>query len=59
MVTTYRGWRIFYDGSAPVTGRWRATRFGVGMCAGSEALLRRMIDQRVENDAPGLRRVVR
>lgn len=54
-MVSYRGWQIRYDGAAPVTGRWRATRFGVGMCAGSEALLRRMIDQRVEDDR---RRVV-
>lgn len=47
----YKGWAIWKSDIAPVTGRWKARRFGVEMCANDEALLRRMIDQRVENDA--------
>lgn len=46
---TYRGWDYYFNADAPVTGRWRATRFGVGMCAGDELALRRMIDQKIED----------
>lgn len=39
----YQGWRYDYSRSRPVTGAWRATRFGVGLCANTEELLLRMI----------------
>ena len=40
----YRGWYVTYDSTRPVTGRWRAERFGVGMCNNSKESLIRMID---------------
>lgn len=43
----YRGWRITYDQLRPVTGTWRADRYGVGMC-NSEEFIRRMVDTKVE-----------
>lgn len=44
----YRGWHTTYSEARPVTGRWRAERFGVGLSAGSRDALLRMIDQKVE-----------
>jgi len=44
---TYRGWLITYSAARPVTGKWRAERAGVGMGAGSEDALYRMINTRV------------
>ena len=38
------GWSITYSAARPVTGQWRAARFGVGMCANSREALIRMID---------------
>lgn len=46
----YRGWWISYGSKRPVTGTWRATRYGVGMCAGSREALVRMIDQKVNDE---------
>lgn len=47
----YKGWAIWEDLRAPVTGRWRARRYGVGMCAGTREALGRMIDARDETYA--------
>ena len=44
----YRGWAISYSAARPVTGQWRAERFGVGMCAGTRDALIRMIDTRAD-----------
>lgn len=52
---TYRGWDIWHDRFQPVTGQWRAMRFGVGMCAGTKEALHRMIDSRIaekQNSGP-------
>ncbi len=38
------GWSIQYKPGAPITGRWQAKRFGVGMCAGTREALFRMIE---------------
>lgn len=46
--TYYRGWDYAHFPDNPITGRWCATRFGVGMSAGTEEQLKRMIDQRVQ-----------
>lgn len=46
----YRGWEIGRGPDHPATGRWRARRFGVGMSAGTEEQLRRMIDARVTDE---------
>lgn len=48
MTLIYGGWKYSYNHSLPVTGRWRAERFGVGMCAGTEEALKRMIDAKNE-----------
>jgi hypothetical protein len=42
----YKGWRITFSDSRPVTGKWRAERFGVGLSANDAELLKRMIDTR-------------
>ena len=39
----YEGWRITHDPGRPVTGTWRAERFGVGMCNNSRESLLRMV----------------
>lgn len=44
---TYRGWEISYDAGRPFTGRWRADRYGVGMCNNSEYSIMRMVDRKV------------
>lgn len=48
--TTYRGWRVVHHPSAPVTGRWQATRAGVSMRANDLEALRRMIDARLTRE---------
>lgn len=40
----YKGWRITFDSKRPVTGTWRADRFGVGMCNNSRESIQRMVD---------------
>lgn len=40
----YNGWTYDFDPGRPVTGQWRATRYGVGLCTNSEDALKRMID---------------
>lgn len=45
----YRGWWIYFNPHAPVTGRWSAVRFGVSMCAGTEEGLIHMIDTRPDH----------
>lgn len=49
--TIYRGYTITYDPNAPITGKWRAVRFGVGMCANTREMLIRMIDQKLFEQA--------
>lgn len=44
---TYRGYEITFNRDRPATGRWRGERFGVGMCAGTEEALFKMIDTRI------------
>jgi hypothetical protein len=48
----YKGWAVTYIAHRPVTGTWRAERFGVGMCASTSDAIKRMIDARAreEND---------
>jgi hypothetical protein len=43
----HKGWACGYDASRPVTGRWYATRHGVGMNAGLRRELVNMIDLKV------------
>lgn len=40
----YRGWRINYSASRPVTGQFRAERAGVGLCASTRSALEMMVD---------------
>ena len=42
----YKGWTIRRDDDAPVTGRWRADRHGVGMCNNTVERIIRMVDVR-------------
>ena len=49
----HKGWNIWYYGEHPVTGRWRAVRFGVTMGAGTFDQLIRMIDVRVTEERTG------
>ena len=51
----YRGWHVTYDGTRPVTGTWRAERFGVGMCNNFMHGLLRMIDYKVTEKQMGTR----
>lgn len=44
----YKGYKVFHNRYWPTTGRWRAERFGVGMNAGTEQALYRMIDTKVK-----------
>lgn len=50
MVTCIRGWRIYEDMTAPVTGRWKAVRYGVRMGASTYEMLVNMIYQRCEDE---------
>jgi hypothetical protein len=40
----YKGWLYGYYPNAPETSKWQATRFGVGLNAGTEEAIRRLID---------------
>ncbi len=46
----YKGWTIYQGPSHPVTGLWRAVRFGVGMGHNTLEGLQRMIDRRVAEE---------
>lgn len=39
----FEGWKYDHSFSRPVTGRWRAERQGVGLCAGDLEALKSMI----------------
>lgn len=41
---THKGWVITFNRNRPVTGAWRAEKFGVGMCNNSRESLVKMID---------------
>lgn len=43
---TYKGWLISYSPNRPVTGTWRAERFGVGMGHNSEEAVKSMVDRK-------------
>jgi len=50
----YRGWEIYQDFSAPITGRWKAIQFGVRMGASTEEAVKRMVDNKIaEREAAG------
>lgn len=49
----YRGWDVSYKPERPVTGKWRAERFGVGMCANTREMIIRMIDRREKDREKG------
>jgi len=48
---TYKGFKVWKDRWAPVTGRFAASRHGVGMCHGNWAGLERMIDTKVYEES--------
>lgn len=43
---TYKGWKLSFSSTRPITGQWRAERFGVCMCASTRGALVNMIDTR-------------
>ncbi len=43
----YRDWKIYYDPDGPVTGKYRALRFGVSMGANTLEMLKSMIDRKL------------
>jgi hypothetical protein len=45
----YRGWKLSYSASRPVTGTWVAASFGVELSASSEDAIKRMVDQRIKD----------
>lgn len=47
---TIHGWHVQEIPSNPVTGRWIATRFGVEMCANTEAQILRMVEYKTEQE---------
>lgn len=49
-LNVHKGWHVTGDRAAPVTGRWKASRHGIGMCAGSYEELVDMIDRRVAEE---------
>lgn len=48
----YKGWTITYSSTRPVTGTYKAERFGVTMSAASREALERMINQRLRDYPP-------
>lgn len=46
----YRGWIITFSENRPITGQWRAERFGVGLCNNSLESVKRMIDKKKEEE---------
>lgn len=45
----HKGWLISYNELRPVTGRWKAEKQGVSMCAGTREALVNMIDARSQD----------
>lgn len=45
-IDQFRGWKIYCNPSAPITGRYQAIRYGVSMCAGNKEALINMIKNR-------------
>jgi len=43
MIRHYLGWRVYYDPSAPITGRYWAVQHGVTICTNTESGLIEMI----------------
>lgn len=53
-LTRYLGWTITdepYPGARPITGRWRAERFGVGLGANTYEQLIRMIEVKTKESS--------
>jgi hypothetical protein len=48
--SNYKGWTITYDANRPVTGTWRAERYGVGVCHNSLEGVKRLVDAKIEDD---------
>lgn len=44
------GWKIYFDEHGPVTGKYRAFRFGVSMGANTLEMLKNMIRNHHEED---------
>lgn len=41
---TYKGWKLTFSNTRPITGQWRAERHGVGLCHSSKEALMRQVD---------------
>ena len=48
MTSAYNGWRIDYSAHRPITGQWRAERFGITEQAVSYDALIVLLDQRAD-----------
>lgn len=46
----YHGWKIFEGPDHPVTGKWRADKFGVQICAGTRSQIRRMVERKAKEE---------
>ena len=47
----YKGWKLTFSSTRPVTGQWVSSRYGVSMCHSSKAALLRMVDNNVDSVA--------
>ncbi len=50
LLETYRGWNVYRCDREPVTGLFRASRFGVWLSGGSLERVRRMIDVKIQDE---------
>jgi hypothetical protein len=57
MKNFYRGWHIYYQPSAPVTGRYSAEQHGVSMCANDVNMLYKMIDAKIYDREQQLKKI--
>lgn len=57
-IVDYRGWKLYYDPDGPVTGKYRALRYGVGMGASTLEMLQSMIDNRLNNEVKTLKKEI-
>lgn len=48
---SYGGWHVRYVPSAPITGRWKAVKQGVEVCAGTTEVLAMILRLREKTDA--------
>lgn len=49
---TYRGWKITFSATRPVTGLYVAESYGVELSAGTRVAIERMVDRRIQDYPP-------